>query len=521
MSAKFFEASKNFFWDFENLGGKDLFSPPLSSMRSSIRILLSMAPALSTSFLATPADVVDDDIIGYSCKMISDVAQMYHRRCHKRRRGSRWSRSGRKARPRNRLSVVDQYLAMGPQYFRRAYRMEYESFWKLHELLEEGIEWARLNQRGYEAKGGREGGMYLPPPTPNGKIESSVRLACALRYFAGGSPYDIMGKYHIAYSEVLASVWYVVEAVNELQMFDIKYPESAEEQRKIAREFQAVSSANFNICAGAIDGILIWIKKPTIANAERAGSGQMRFLCGRKGKFGLNCQAVSDVRGRFLDISIGYGGSSSDCLAFEASSLYHRCEHEGLMKDGLVLFGDNAYLNTQYMATPYTNVAGNEAQRTKDDYNFYHSQLRIRIECAFGMLVQRWGILRTAIPHTISLTRIVGLVNTLARLHNFCIDEADRLNNKEQLVNRLSVDVQHMVENEDGYVELRSSREHRTAIPTALLNAFEPFDGVSDNLLRQHRYSNPENMLPRYMLHQLIADNHYSRPIANRRRDND
>jgi hypothetical protein len=480
-----------------------------------------MAPALSTSFLATPADVVDDDIIGYSCKMISDVAQMYHRRCRKRRRGSRWSRSGRKARPCNRLSVVDQYLAMGPQYFRRAYRMEYESFWKLHELLEEGIERARLNQRGYEAKGGREGGMYLPPPTPNGKIESSVRLACALRYFAGGSPYDIMGKYHIAYSEVLASVWYVVETVNELQMFDIKYPESAEEQRKIAREFQVVSSANFNICAGAIDGILIWIKKPTIANAERAGSGQMRFLCGRKGKFGLNCQAVSDVRGRFLDISIGYGGSSSDCLAFEASSLYHRCEHEGLMKDGLVLFGDNAYLNTQYMATPYTNIAGNEAQRTKDDYNFYHSQLRIRIECAFGMLVQRWGILRTAIPHTISLTRIVGLVNTLARLHNFCIDEADRLNNKEQLVNRLSVDVQHMVENEDGYVELRSSREHRTAIPTALLNAFEPFDGVSDNLLRQHLYSNPENMLPRYMLHQLIADNHYSRPIANRRRDND
>ena len=319
---------------------------------------------------------------------------------------------------------------------------------------------------------------------------------------------------------MLESVWYVVEAVNEFQMFDIKYPESAEEQRKIAMEFQKVSAANFNICAGAIDGILIWIKKPTSANAERAGSGQMRFLCGRKGKFGLNCQAVSDVRGRFLDISIGYGGSSSDCLAFEASSLYHRCEHEGLMKNRLVLFGDNAYLNTKYMETPYTNVAGNDAQRTKDDYNFYHSQLRIRVGCAFGMLVQRWGILRTAIPHTISLTRIVGLVNTLAQLHNFCIDEADRLKNKEQLVNRLSVDMQYMVENEDGYVELRSSGEHRTAVPTALLNVFDPFDALSDNLLRQHRYNNPENMLPRYMLHQLIADNHYRRSIANRRRDN-
>jgi hypothetical protein len=95
--------------------------------------------------------------------MISDVAQMYHTRCRKRRRGdrsSRWSRHGRKARPRKRLSVEDQYLAMGPQYFRRAYRMEYDSFWKLHELLEEGIERARLNQRGYKVKGGREGGLY-------------------------------------------------------------------------------------------------------------------------------------------------------------------------------------------------------------------------------------------------------------------------------------------------------------------------------------------------------------------------
>ena len=204
----------------------------------------------------------------------------------------------------------------------------------------------------------------------------------------------------------------------------------------------------------------------------------MRFLCGHKGKFGLNCQAVSNVRGRFLDISIGYGGSSSDCLAFEASSLYERCEN-GLMKDGYVLFGDNAYLNTQYMATPYTNVAGNEEQRTKDDYNFYHSQLRIRIECAFGMLVQRWGILRTALPHTMSLTRIVALVNTLARLHNFCIDEADRLSGKENLRHRLLQDVQYMMENEDGYVELRSSREHNgVSVPTALMSPFKPFDGV-------------------------------------------
>ncbi len=29
------------------------------------------------------------------------------------------------------------------------------------------------------------------------------------------------------------------------------------------------------------------------------------FFCGRKGKFGLNCQAVSDLCGRNLDFLIG------------------------------------------------------------------------------------------------------------------------------------------------------------------------------------------------------------------------
>lgn len=474
----------------------------------------------SSSYNPGDEEVDDDDfmISNISTDMIGNIAKLYIKRSRERRRNKATmhrTRHGRTARPRERRSVRSHYISMGPTYFRRAYRMEYQSFWKLHDMLEAGIESARLTYRGYTLKGGREGGSYLPPPPPNGRIEGSVRLACALRYFAGGSPYDIMAKYGVSYSEMLLSVWYVVEAVNGLRQLDIRYPESAEDQKKIAKEFERVSSAGFNICAGAIDGILIWIQKPTPKNAKRAGSGQMQFLCGRKGKFGLNCQAVSDVRGRFLDISIGYGGSSSDCLAFESSSLYERCE-DGLMKNGYVLFGDNAYLNTSYMATPYTNVAGNDSQRTKDDYNFYHSQLRIRIKCAFGMLVQRWGILRTALSHTLSLTRIVALVNTLARLHNFCISEADRLNKTENF-SRLSVDDQFMMENEDGYVELRISQDHNGQhIPTALLSAFEPFN--DENLLRQHQYNNPEHTLPRYYLHQFIADNHYRRPVTNIRR---
>ena len=80
---------------------------------------------------------------------------------------------------------------------------------------------------------------------------------------------------------------------------------------------------------------------------------------------------MSDKRGRFLDISIKYGGSSADCMAFKASDLCCRLE-AGLLAPGLVLFGDNANLNSPYLATPYPNVSGG----SKDNYNFYHSQVR-------------------------------------------------------------------------------------------------------------------------------------------------
>ena len=189
------------------------------------------------------------------------------------------------------------YRCLGSRYFWQAYRLSYESFQFLHEKLSAGIAEAIDNLRPYERRGGR-GGNYKPPPVRNGLVSTSVRLACALRYFAGGSPYDIMAKYGLSHASLYESIWAVVEAVNTFDEFDIEYPSSEMAQLKIAEEFEKVSEVKFNNCAGAIDGILIWILKPSEEDANDAGCGRRKFFCGRKGKFGLNCQAVSDVRGQ-------------------------------------------------------------------------------------------------------------------------------------------------------------------------------------------------------------------------------
>jgi hypothetical protein len=74
-----------------------------------------------------------------------------------------------------------------------------------------------------------------------------------------------------------------------------------------------------------------------LEDAVNAGWSRKKFFCSCKGKFGLKCHAVSDVRGRIFDLSIGLPGTSSDCIAFEGSNLYERLEG-GLLKNGLVLF---------------------------------------------------------------------------------------------------------------------------------------------------------------------------------------
>ena len=97
-----------------------------------------------------------------------------------------------------------------------------------------------------------------------------------------------------------------------------------------------------------------------------------------------NCQAVADVNGKILDISVVYGALTADCVAFEASDLHARLE-DGLLQN--TIFWQQCLIESFFMVGPYSNVSGNPNKKSKDNYNFFHSQLHIRVECAFGMLV--------------------------------------------------------------------------------------------------------------------------------------
>jgi hypothetical protein len=67
------------------------------------------------------------------------------------------------------------------------------------------------------------------------------------------------------------------------------------------------------------------------------------------------------------------------------------------------------------MVTPYKN----DHAGPKDDFNFFHSQLCINIERAFGMLVKKWAVLQKPLPCRMGPSKHIALTMALCQLNNF------------------------------------------------------------------------------------------------------
>jgi len=228
---------------------------------------------------------------------------------------------------------------------------------------------------------------------PNEKITLTVCLACCIHFFAGGDAYDIACMFGISHSSVFDNIVLVIEVVNNCDVLKIDFPSDHHAQRGIADRFLKKSyDDQIGCCVGCIDGILIWTHKPSKAECDEVGVSENKFFCGRQHKHGLNMQAICNHKKQLMDVSIVYGASASDHMSFEVSEIrLNTLSQLNFLVEGLCLFGDNSYVNTKFMATPYPNV-GSDSE--KDSYNFYHSQLRITVEGAFGLFTQRWGFLR-------------------------------------------------------------------------------------------------------------------------------
>ncbi len=82
---------------------------------------------------------------------------------------------------------------------------------------------------------------------------------------------------------------------------------------------------------------------------------------------------------------------------------------------------DEAYPLVGALLSPYPGTC--QGRPYDDSFNYYLSSYRVVIENAFGVFVQRWGILWRRL--LIDLEFVPKVLMGLAILHNFIIDEDD------------------------------------------------------------------------------------------------
>jgi len=150
-----------------------------------------------------------------------------------------------------------------------------------------------------------------------------------------------------------------------------------------------------------------------------------------------------------------------DQTAFEATGASGQVAN---LPIGYYIIGDAAYVASDRFLTIFHGA--HRADINNDNWNYFASQLRIRIEMAFRLMVTRWRILRA--PLQMSLPHATATLNAISRLHNYTIDWHPSIINSALIINTTDPQL--------GYVP--SIHE------SAYANIQAPFQNVS--MMRQH-----------------------------------
>jgi DDE superfamily endonuclease len=277
---------------------------------------------------------------------------------------------------------------------RRHLRMSADSFVRLLSFIRDKL---KVDKQ----MGSLRGGAILP----------ELCLYACLRYLAGGSYSDIKFFTGMSVPSVYRVIWKCIDAINACDELAIKFPTTMDEVKEAARGFETISTQGciWN-CVSVIDGYLLRIQTPSKSEVRNVRS----FSSGHYQTHGLNIQAACDHHCRFTFLGVAGPGVMGDRDAINMVKL-------GSLVDGLpglyCAIGDCAYTASEHLVPIFRG----ELAKRNDNFNFFASQLRIRIEMAFGLMVKKWGILSR--PQSIKMIKMKKLMVAIARLHNFCINE--------------------------------------------------------------------------------------------------
>lgn len=181
---------------------------------------------------------------------------------------------------------------------------------------------------------------------------------------------------------------------------------------------QFYKSTNFPNCIGSVDGKHIRCRNP-----QNAGSKFFNY----KKYYSIILMAVVDSNLSFISVDVGAFGRESD------SSVFKECQFgKKLYRNELNIPEPTCLPNTNNSPQPYVFVAdeafalhknllrpypGRGLTNTRRIFNYRLSRARRTVECAFGILSNKWAVLHT--PLLVESEFADDIIKACCILHNF------------------------------------------------------------------------------------------------------
>eukprot|EP00186_Timspurckia_oligopyrenoides_P001328 CAMPEP_0182451238 /NCGR_PEP_ID=MMETSP1172-20130603/43609_1 /TAXON_ID=708627 /ORGANISM="Timspurckia oligopyrenoides, Strain CCMP3278" /LENGTH=363 /DNA_ID=CAMNT_0024648991 /DNA_START=1602 /DNA_END=2693 /DNA_ORIENTATION=+ len=299
--------------------------------------------------------------------------------------------------------------------FDRFYRMREKAFRNLSDLLERYV---IRKQSNFEAE----------------PVHVHVVLHCTLRWLAGASYLDARLSAGLSRSGFYMCVKRGMEAILNCDELAYHFPVELDEVEASAKAFSKYSTNEvITGCVACIDGFLCEIKTPSRSETANVRS----YFSGHYQLYGINIQAACDSRSRFLEVCVAAPGGTNDIAAYRKTNLKRFVDN---LPVGKYVIGDNAYIASEHLINPFS---GTQRMRPENDaFNFYVSQIRIKIEQAFGFMTTKWRILKQ--PLQVKLKTVPSVILSITRLHNYVI------NNRSQDFQPLEIEEASMINGIEG-----------------------------------------------------------------------
>ena len=239
----------------------------------------------------------------------------------------------------------------------------------------------------------------------------------------GGRTQKTANAFGVASCTVSYIVKRVTEAISSHMKQFVKVPDSEIAVKEVVAKFY--EKHGFPQCISAVDGTHIPITHPK--------ENLMDYI-NREGFFSLHVHVSLDYMYCFFDVNIKWSGSVHGARVFANSSItellrngtiprYPKVIVDGEKAVPISLLGDPAY---QLLPNLLNEFAKGGSTEKEQFFGYRLSSARAVVECAFGRLNARFGILRRAID--IGLQNLPNIILACFVLHNFCELAGDHIN---------------------------------------------------------------------------------------------